>query len=184
MSRRIVRAATGVTLLIVTAIVMSERAGFAQEFLLEPAAEQQWGFGIDLGLLNDTIDKHVFVLGGNVDYYIVENFSVGPMMQIAPGSDLTQVNGWAVAKLHFKTKYIDFAPFTGPGLTWARVGAGRLSSKSDDDASMSMVLGVELGLGRIGKFALAASAMYSVYKLGFGEKTDNGTGAFMFGVRF
>lgn len=185
MSRRIVRAATGVTLLIVTAIVMSEQAGFAQGLVLKRAADQNWGFGVDLGLLNGTTDRLVFALGGNVDYYVAENLSVGPMVQIAPGADFTQINSWAVAKLHFRTKYVDVAPFTGSGLTWARVGAGRLRSKSDDDASLSMVLGLELQFGLIANFAFAVSGMYAVYNLDFGEAgKDRGMGALMFGVRF
>ncbi len=184
-SLRIGRAAVCVTLLIITALLMSERAGFAQGLVLERAEDQRWGFGVDLGLLNETIDKQVFALGGNVDYYVTGNFSAGPMVQIAPGSDLTQVNGWAVAKLHFRTRYFDIAPFTGPGLTWARVGAGRLSSKSDDDASLSMVLGLELQFGVIGRFAFAVSGMYAAYNLDFGQAgEDKGLTALMFGARF
>ena len=173
-----VRAVIRMAVLIVITILSSERAAFAQGY------DRQWGFGVDLGMLFDTVDNTVFALGGNVDYYVDENFSIGPMVQIAPGTDFTQVNGWGVAKLHFKTKYIDIAPFTGPGLTWARVAAGRLSPKNDDDASLSMVLGVEVGLGKIGEYAVAASAMYSVYKLGFAQQTDKGSGGVMFGVRF
>lgn len=171
-------AAVCVTLLIITEIVISERAGFAQ------GDEQRWGFGVDLGMLVGTVDRTVFALGGNVDYFVSGNFSIGPMVQIAPGGDFTQINSWAVAKLHFRTEYVDVAPFTGSGLTWARVGAGRLSSKSNDDASQSVVFGAELGLGRIGKFALAASAMYIVYNLNFGTIQDRACTAFMFGVRF
>jgi hypothetical protein len=174
----IVRAAIHITVLIVITIASSERAAFAQGY------DRQWGFGVDLGVMFDTVDRTVFALGGNVDYYVDENFSIGPMLLVAPGSDLTQVNGWGVAKLHFKTKYVDIAPFTGPGLTWARVAEGRLSPKNEDDASLSMVFGVELGLGKIGEYAVAGSAMYSVYKLNLGQQTDNGSGAVMFGVRF
>ncbi|WP_455377415.1 hypothetical protein, partial [Petrachloros mirabilis] len=97
----------------VTTILAIEAAAFAQEY------DQKWAFGIDVGMLTETIDSTVFAFGANVDYYLTEDFSIGPMAQIAPGSALTQVYGWAVAKLHFRSKYIDFAPFTGPGLTWA-----------------------------------------------------------------
>lgn len=162
----------------VTTIITIESAVFAQEY------DPKWGFGIDVGMLTGTIDSTVFAFGANVDYYLTEDFSVGPMVQIAPGSALTQVNSWAVAKLHFKSRYVDFAPFTGPGLTWARVGAGRLSPKSDDDASLSMVLGAEFSLGKIGNYAIAASVMYSAYKLNFGPHSEQGDGAFMLGVRF
>ncbi len=172
-----VRAVVFMTVLIVITVVFSQRAAFAQGY------DRQWGFGVDLGILFDTVDNTVFAVGGNVDYYVDEIFSIGPMVQIAPGTDFTQVNGWAVAKLHFKTRYVDIAPFTGPGLTWARVAEGRLSPKTDDDASLSMVLGVEIGLGKIGEYAVAGSAMYSVYKIRFAQETD-GSGALMFGVRF
>ena len=172
-----VRAVISMTVLIVITVVFSQRAAFAQGY------DRQWGFGVDLGMLFDTVDNTVFALGGNVDYYVDEIFSIGPMVQVAPGTDFTQVNGWAVAKLHFKTKYVDIAPFTGPGLTWARVAEGRLSPKTNDDASLSMVFGVEIGLGKIGEYAVAASAMYSVYKIRFAQETDE-NGALMFGVRF
>ena len=165
-------------LLVVFITVLSEGIGFAQG----PA--QRWGFGVDLGMLVDTIDSTVFALGANADYYITSDFSIGPMIQIAPGTDYTQVSSWAVAKLHFSTKYVDFAPFTGPGFTWAHAAAGRLSPIDDDDASMSLVAGVELGLGMIGKYAISASGMYYVQNISFGTNENEGNAAFMFGIRF
>ena len=178
MRSAMVRAVISMTVLIVITVVFSQRAAFAQGY------DRQWGFGVDLGMLFDTVDNTVFALGGNVDYYVDEIFSIGPMVQVAPGTDFTQVNGWAVAKLHFKTKYVDIAPFTGPGLTWARVAEGRLSPRTNDDASWAMVFGVEIGLGKIGKYAVAGTAMYNVYKIKLAEQTDKGSWGLMAGVRF
>jgi hypothetical protein len=173
-----VRALIVMTVLIVVTIGSSETAAFAQGYA------RQWGFGVELGALFDTVDKTVFTVGGNADYFVDETVSIGTMVQVAPGTDFTQVNGWAVAKLHFKNKYIDIAPFTGPGATWARVAEGRLSPKNQDDASWSMVFGVEIGLGKIGKYAVAGTAMYNVYKIKLAEQTDKGSWGLMVGVRF
>ena len=173
-----VRAVIYMTVLIVMTIVSGERAAFAQGYA------RQWGFGVDLGALFDTVDKTIFAVGANAEYYVDETVSIGPMAQIAPGTDFTQVNSWVVAKLHFKNKYIDIAPFTGPGFMWARVAEGRLSPRTNDDASWSMVFGVEIGLGKIGKYAVAGTAMYNVYKIKLAEQTDKGSWGLMAGVRF
>ena len=55
-----VRAVMRMAVLIVITILSSERAAFAQGY------DRQWGFGVDLGMLFDTVDKTVFALGGNV----------------------------------------------------------------------------------------------------------------------
>lgn len=165
-------------LLIVVLIIGSEGIGFAQ------GHADAWVFGVDLGMLVDTIDKTVFAVGANADYFITSDFSIGPMVQIAPGTDYTQVSSWGVVKMHFSTKYLEFSPFTGPGFTWARASGGRLSPQNEVDASMSLVAGVEFGLGMIGKYALSASGMYYVQNISFGTNSNQGNAAFMFGVRF
>lgn len=66
------------------------------------ADDQRWGFGSDLGLTTGTVDGTVFTLGFNLDYYIDRNFSIGPMMQISPMSDLFQISFAGVGRYHFR----------------------------------------------------------------------------------
>ncbi|MGH7167270.1 MAG: hypothetical protein ACREII_01935, partial [Nitrospiraceae bacterium] len=70
-------------LLAATSVMVAVEPGEAQE--------NRWGVGTDVGFISGSVDGTVFALNFNLDYYLDRAFSFGPMLQLVPGGDLTQI---------------------------------------------------------------------------------------------
>src|SRR6476619_3708175 len=74
--------------------------------------QEGWRFGADVGPFFKTSDGTVMGFGLNADYFITEEFSVGPAAQFLPFGDLTQIHMAAVARYHVRTNFdFNLVPF-------------------------------------------------------------------------
>jgi hypothetical protein len=147
----------------------------------------RWGFGTDVGFIAGTYDDTVFALGVQLDYYLDPAFSVGPMMQFAPGGDLMQIAFAGVARYHFRIGAFNLVPFAGIGLVHADLerasGPGRVDS---NDTSYYIPLGASLEYQLAKKLALATTLTVNLYDLNLNAPAgqDQTSVALMFGFRF
>ncbi|HET8579573.1 MAG TPA: hypothetical protein VFL31_01115 [Nitrospiraceae bacterium] len=166
-------------LLVVTWLATGEGLGQAQE--------NKWGFGTDVGFLSGTVNDTVFALGFNADYYLDRSFSIGPMLQLAPVGDLTQIAMAGVARYHFRTGAINVVPFAGFGLVHADLDRGSGPGSIDtNDTSYYIPLGVTLEWQVARTLALASTVMVNLYDLNLDPPVgrDHTSVAVMFGFRF
>ena len=176
MMNRMARAKVVAGLLTFAAVITSGGPGQAQE---------DWRYGADLGFMTNTVNDTVFALGFNADYFVTNNFSIGPMLLVAPAGSLTQFGAAGVARIHLKTEYINLVPFAGVGFVYANLGAGSNNPTSTNATSQYFPLGLTIEYQLRENLALTTTLMVNIYNLEFGPAgTDQKSGAVMFGVRF
>lgn len=172
-----------VSLLVILAVgaVMSEPHAWADE--------QRWGFGSDLGLTAGTVHGTVFTLAFNGDYYIDRNFSVGPMMQLSPMSDLFQISFAGVGRYHFRLNNgINLVPFTGIGLIHADLDRGTGPGRIDrNDTSWYIPIGLSLEYQVVHNIALSSTLIVNLHDINLAPslpEKDRTSVALLFGFRF
>jgi hypothetical protein len=167
--------AAGLLAILATATVLS--APQAQ------ADGNSWGFGSDLGITSGMVNGTVFTLAFNGDYYLDRNFSIGPMMQISPTSDLFQVSFAGVGRYHFRLNNgINLVPFSGIGLLhvdWDRVNRS--------DQSWYIPIGLSLEYQVAHNLALSSTLIVNLHDINLSPsvaENDQTSVALLFGFRF
>jgi hypothetical protein len=153
------------------------------------ADEPRWGFGSDLGLTAGTVHGTVFTLGFNADYYIDRNFSVGPMMQVSPMSDLFQISFAGVGRYHFRLNNgINLVPFTGVGLIHTDLDRGTGPGRIDrNDTSWYIPIGASLEYQASPNLALSSTLIVNLHDIDLSpslSESDRTSVALLFGFRF
>jgi hypothetical protein len=150
-------------------------------------AQDRWGFGTDVGLWAGTTNDTVFALGFNLDYYLDNAFSVGPMVLLAPVGDLTQIAIAGVARYHLRLRSINVVPFAGLGLVHADLDRGHGPGRIDkNDTSHFIPIGVTVEYRLAPKIAIASTLMINLHDLNLDPPVgeDDNSVALMFGMRF
>ena len=173
-------AASLLTILAVGAILVAPRA---------QANDNRWGFGSDLGLTTGTVHGTVFTLAFNGDYYIDRNFSVGPMMQISPMSDLFHVSFAGVGRYHFRLHNgINLVPFSGFGLLHVDLDRGTGPGRVDrNDTSWYIPIGLSLEYQATHNLALSSTLIVNLHDVNLSpslSESDRTSVALLFGFRF
>jgi hypothetical protein len=166
-------------LLAATSVVAAVEPGEAQD--------KGWGVGTDLGFISGSVDGTVFALNFNLDYYLDRAFSFGPMLQLVPGGDLTQVAVAGVARYHFRTGAVNIVPFAGIGFVHASLERGSGPGSLDtNDTSHYIPLGVTFEYQLAKKLALANTVMVNLHDLNLDPPIglDRKSVAVLFGFRF
>ena len=153
------------------------------------ADENRWGFGSDLGLTSGMVNGTVFTLAFSGDYYIDRNFSIGPMMQISPMSDLFQISFAGVGRYHFRLNNgINLVPFSGIGLLHVdldrETGPGRIDR---NDTSWYIPIGVSLEYQAAHNLALSSTLIVNLHDIDLSpsiSENDHTSVALLFGFRF
>jgi len=153
------------------------------------ADDNRWGFGSDLGLTSGTVNGTVFTMAFSGDYYINQNFSVGPMMQISPTGDLFQISFAGVSRYHFRLNNgINLVPFTGIGLIHADLDRGTGSGKIDrNDTSWYIPIGISVEYQAVHNIALSSTLIVNLHDINFAPslpEKDRTSVALLFGFRF
>lgn len=146
-------------------------------------AENQWGFGTDIGFLADTLDDEVFTLSFQADYYLDSNFSIGPQLMISPGGDLTQITFAGIARYHIPLGAVSLIPFGGLGFVYADLERGRVDN---DDASYTFPFGVTADFKINRTVSLASTLIFTFQDLDVSRRldSDNFNIGMLFGFRF
>ena len=153
------------------------------------ADENRWGFGSDLGLTSGMVDGTVFTLAFNGDYYLDRNFSIGPMMQISPMSDLFQVSFAGVARYHFHLNNgINLVPLMGIGLLHVDLDRGTGPGRIDrNDTSWYIPIGLSLEYQATHNVALTSTLIVNLHDINLSpslSEHDTTSVAMLFGFRF
>jgi len=153
------------------------------------ADENRWGFGSDLGLTSGMVNGTVFTLAFSGDYYIDRNFSIGPMMQISPMSDLFQVSFAGVGRYHFRLNNgINLVPFSGIGLLHVDLDRGTGPGRIDrNDTSWYIPIGVSLEYQAAHNLALSSTLIVNLHDIDLSpsiSENDHTSVALLFGFRF
>ena len=141
----------------------------------------QWKGGGGVGLLGSTPDGTAFAMNGNMDYFVNEHVSVGPLLQVGVTGDM------ALVGLSGQGKYwIDLPGTSGRGKLALQSGIGFAHADfRQDDTSWLVPLGVGYDYTLESGTSLTATALVNFTNLhtGFGSGADVMPG-FTFGVRF
>ncbi len=149
--------------------------------------ENRWGIGTEVGFVTGTYDGTVFGLSAQLDYYLHRTFSVGGVVQLVPGGDLTQIGFAATTRYHVHLGAFNVVPFAGVGFIHADLdqgsGPGRIDS---NDTSYYLPLGVSLEYQLAKKLALATTLTVNLYdlELDLPAGQDQTSVALLFGFHF
>jgi hypothetical protein len=151
----------------------------------EAIGQEGWRVGADIGPFFKTSNGTVMGIGVNADYFLTEEFSIGPAVQFLPFGDLTQFHMAAVARYHVRTNFdFNLVPFAGIGFAYAR-GTGSVSPGGASDSSVLITNGVTLEYQVTKKIAAALTGMINFYNLDFSPTVgDRKSGAVLLGVRY
>lgn len=112
----------------------------------QDAADNRSGrfvFGAAMGLQGDTPDSTAFAFGFYGDYYLTQEFSIGPLLQIGLTDDLFQLGLTAQAKYTFGIADIPkLEPYVQAGLGIIYADLDRRGWSDEDDTSFLVPLGV------------------------------------------
>lgn len=141
----------------------------------------QWKAGGGLGFLGSTPDGTAFAVNGNMDYFVTDKVSIGPLLQLGVTEDMTQVG------LSGQGKYWITLPGTeGRGKVALQSGLGFTHADfGQDDTSWLVPMGVGYDYTLNSGTSLNATALVNLTNL----HTGTGSGAdvmpgLMFGLRF
>jgi len=151
------------------------------------AQENRWGVGTDVGFISGSVDGTVFALNFNLDYYLDRAFSFGPMLQLVPSGDLTQIAMAGVARYHFRFDAVNVVPFAGIGFVHASLERGSGPGSVDtNDTSHYIPLGVTFEYQLARKLALASTVMLNLHNLNMDPPLgrDSTSVTVLFGFRF
>ncbi|HBP89983.1 MAG: outer membrane beta-barrel protein [Nitrospira sp.] len=146
-------------------------------------AENQWGFGTDIGFLADTYDDTVFTLSFQGDYYLNSQLSIGPQILISPAGDLTQVTVAGIGRYHIPMGAVTISPFAGLGIVYAELDEG---PRDNDDVSFSLPFGATAAFKVSRTVSLASTLIFTFQDLGVPSRvsSDNFNIGMLFGFRF
>jgi len=100
-------------------------------------------FGAGLGLAGDTPDGTAFALGFSGDYYLTQEFSIGPLLQMGFTGDLFQLGLTAQAKYTFDLPQLPaLKPHVEAGIGFIYADLDRPRGGEDDTSFL-----IPIGLG-------------------------------------
>ncbi|MBI2884874.1 MAG: hypothetical protein HYY15_01730 [Candidatus Omnitrophica bacterium] len=148
---------------------------------LSAEAPGRWSAGSSLGMLWSTPDDSAFTANGNVDYFLNDAVSFGPLLQLGFSDDLTLVG------LSGQGKYwVNLPQTNGRGRLNFQAGVGFAHADfRGDDSSWLVPLGIGYDYAVKSGMSLTAAFLLNFTNL----NTGGGTGAdvmpgFAFGLRF
>lgn len=129
----------GVTLLFCLMLALPTRA---QQRVVENR-RGKFTVGAALGLQGETADGTAFAIGVSGDYFLTDNISVGPLLQIGLTDDLTQIGLSAQAKYTLDLPDIpDLTPHFQGGIGFIHADVDRGPFFDADDTSFLIPIGV------------------------------------------
>lgn len=151
-----------------------------------PAAVSRAGrfmFGAGLGLMGGTVDGEAFALGATGDYYLTNELSIGPLLQLGFSSDLFKLGLSGQVKYTMDLRQISaLKPHVEAGIGF--VYADHENGGDDDDVSFLIPLGVGLEYRLSRTMSLDTTVYLNFTDLDVGRKNDNFFLTWLVGVRF
>lgn len=147
------------------------------------AQEGSWGFGTDVGFITGTENNTVFALNLQADYYVAKEFSIGPMVQLAPVGDLTRYAFAGAMRYHFRIDQVNIVPFAGVGFLHDDLNKGSIDR---NDTSYWIPIGMTFEYQVSPKLALANTVMVNLHNIDMSPSLPRDTTSVtvLFGLRF
>jgi opacity protein-like surface antigen len=141
-------------------------------------------FGAGVGLQGDTVDDTAFALGVSGDYFLNNNLSIGPLLQIGLTGDLFQLGLTAQAKYTFDLPDMPaIKPHIEAGIGFIYADLDRPSGRSGDDTSFLIPLGVGLEYRLSSRISLDTTLFFNFTDLDVRGGNDNFFITWLVGVR-
>jgi hypothetical protein len=151
-----------------------------------PAAVSRAGrffFGAGLGLMGNTVDGSTFALGASGDYYLTNEVSVGPLLQMGFGSDLFQLGLSGQLKYTMDIRQISaLKPHVEAGIGFVFADYENGGDDSDVSFLFPIGFGAEYRLSRT--MSLDTTVYLNFTDLDVGRKNDNFFLTWLVGVKF
>lgn len=114
----------------------------AQPRTLTESRIGRFTLGVDIGLQGATADGTAFAVGLSGDYFLTQNFSVGPLLQIGVTDDLFQIGPTLQGKFTFDLPNIpELKPHLQGGIGFIFADLDRRSRPDRDDTSFLIPIG-------------------------------------------
>ncbi|MBI4342049.1 MAG: hypothetical protein HY599_01635 [Candidatus Omnitrophica bacterium] len=155
--------------------------GSSAQYASSELEQGTWASGGSLGFLGGTPDKTAFALNGNVEYFVADNVSVGPLVQLGVTDDMAQVGVSAQGKY-----WIPLAGTNGRGKIALQSGLGFVHSdflRSDTSWLVPVGVGYEHTLDSGMSMTATTLVNFTNLHTGFGTGADVMPGV-AFGLRF
>jgi hypothetical protein len=149
----------------------------------EPRNPLRWSFGADAGIWTKAVDNDFRgAFGANVDYYLDRVFSVGPMFLYSRSNDLSEKAFAGVVRYHYRTRIVNFVPFTGLGVIWTDWENRKFGPREDKSYYFPLGMTVEYQWTR--KLALSFTGIYNIHDLYMVPEDDKRSVILMLGIRY
>jgi len=144
-----------------------------------PSGAGQWTAGSSLGFLGSTPDGTALALNGHGDYFVTDQFSIGPLAQLGLTDDMTLLGLSGQGKF-----WLDMPGTQGKGKMVLQSGVGFAHADVNrSDTSWLVPLGIGYDYALDPGIDLTATALVNFTDLNTGGGADVMPG-FAFGVRF
>lgn len=116
-------------------------SGAAQQQRMESRAGR-WVLGVDIGLQAATADATAFAVGLSGEYFLTQNFSLGPLLQMGFTDDLFQIGPTIQTKFTFDLPDLpQLKPHLQGGIGFIHADLDRSGRPDLDDTSFLIPLG-------------------------------------------
>jgi opacity protein-like surface antigen len=139
--------------------------------------------GGGLGLMTDTPDNTAFSLGLSGDYYLTDEFSIGPLLQMGFTGDLFMAGLTAQAKYTFDLLGIpNLKPYAQAGIGFVYADLKRGGGGKDSDTSFLLPFGLGAEYKLTNAVSLDATVLLNATNLKV--RDENLFVTFLFGLKF
>lgn len=176
--------AAAIALLIVALGVVDAHAqARAQDVPAVVSRAGRFMFGAGLGLMGGTVDGETFALGASGDYYLTNEVSVGPLLQMGFSSDLFKLGLSGQLKYTMDIRQISaLKPHLDAGIGFVYADFENGGDESDVSFLIPLGFGLEYRLTRT--MSLDTTVYLNFTDLDVGRKNDNFFLTWLVGVRF
>lgn len=157
----------------VVALVLGLLLGLHAEAQQAPLVEPRIGklmVGVGLGLQGGTADGTAFAIGLHGDYFLTQNLSVGPLLQLGLTDDLTQVGFSVQAKYTFDLLEIpELKPHVQAGLGFIHADLDRRPGPDEDDTAPLVPIGFGAEYRLTPRASLSSTLLFNFTDLSVGN---------------
>jgi opacity protein-like surface antigen len=143
----------------------------------------RFSLGGALGLMTDTPDNTAFAFGLSGDYYLTDEFSIGPLLQMGFTGDLFMTGLTAQAKYTFDLIGIPkLKPYAQAGIGFIYADLKRGGGNKESDTSFLLPFGVGAEYKLTNVLSLDATVLLNATNLDV--RDENLFVTFLFGLKF
>ena len=152
------------------------------------AGDGLWSGGVGAGVTSRTAGGDLFTFGGYVERHLSPTFSVGPVVWLAPGDEISEWGASAQVRLRWDLQEMGYPPFALVGMTGLGVVAAQADAAGElpeeDDLSFSVPVGMGVEYAVLSRLALTGTVELRFHTLNIRNREDEASFGFLFGLRW